>query len=419
MRKKYFILAKITIVAFIAILLVSLINSCGSKKDNVNSENKITFWHFWSEPNQKKILKELIKEFEAANNCTVETTELSWNDGKIKLFAAFNSNTAPDIMDLGSDWIAQFSGSGILTELNPNTYNISRFSTFFLEPAYWEAKLFAVPWVVNSRVLFYNKELFKKAGLGEDAPKTLQDLYNYAEKISAIPGVYGFGVNGSDPHRLYKKIIPFMWTMGGEIIDKNGNLVLSSQPNAQAFDFYQKLSQVGLIETQKKLDDMFARGEIGLWLSGSWLLDKIRDVNPLLNYGVCLFPGVDAGKPGVSFGGGEYLAINKSTKNKALSEKLIAFLTKGENALKFCKDVKEAGFPADMNFYYDKYYQTLPFMPIFADQLKYSRITPVHPKWLDLETAIENAVVEVLYGKKGSWEALNEVQQSMEAIIRK
>lgn len=410
---------KMVFTAVAAFVITFSLNSCGSKNKEVNSANKITFWHFWSEPNQQKILKELITEFEQANNCKVETTELGWSDGKIKLFAAFNSNTAPDVMDLGSDWIAQFSGSGILQELNPNTYNITRFAQFFLEPAYWETKLYAVPWVVNSRVLFYNKELFKKAGLGDEGPKTLQDMYNYAEKISVLPGVYGFGVNGSDPHRLYKKIVPLMWTFGGEIIDKDGKITITSPQNAQAFEYYQKLSQVGLIETQKKLDDMFARGEIGLWLSGSWLIDKIKGVNPLLNYGVCLFPGLDASKPGISFAGGEYLAINKTAKNKDLAQKFITFMTKGENALKFCKEVKEAGFPADMSFYNDNYYQTLPFMPIFADQLKHARMTPVHTKWLDLEAAIENAIVEVLYGKKGSYEALNEIQANMESVIKK
>jgi len=252
--------------------------------------------------------------------------------------------------------------------------------------------------------------------LPEDGPKSLADIYNFAERINSIQGAYGIGVNGSDPHRLYKKIIPFMWTFGGDIFDAQGKLIINSAQNAQAFEYYLSLSRVGIIETQKKLDDMFARGELGMWLSGSWLIEKIKNVNPLLNYAVTVIPGIEAGKAGLSFAGGEYLAINKNTKNSELAEKFISFMTKGENALKFCKEVPEAGFPADKNFYNDKYYNTLPFVPVFADQLRYARMTPVHPKWLDIESALENAAVEVLYGKKSTWESLNELQTLLEQI---
>ncbi len=396
---------KVLIVAFALIFLFS----CGKNdKSPINGET-ITFWHFWSEPSQKQAVMELIEQFEKENNCIVNTTELSWNDGQVKLFAAFNSNTAPDVLDLGSDWIAQFSSKDVLQELNGKNFEINKFESNFIEPGKWNNKLYAVPWVVNSRVIFYNKELFKKAGLSSDAPKTVDEIYQIAEKINANGNnVYGFGVNGSDPHRLYKKILPFIWTYGGKLLDSNGIVKLDFPENVKAVEMYKKLSQVGIIETQKKLDDMFARGEIGIWISGSWLIEKIKAINPFLDYNVALFPGLTNEAPGISFAGAEYLAINKSTNNRVLAEKFVKFMTNGENALKLCKSIKEAGFPADKNYHNNNYFQTLPFMPIFAEQLKYSKLTPVHPKWLDIETILENAVVEVLYGKKGSYDALSQ-----------
>jgi multiple sugar transport system substrate-binding protein len=409
-------LASILKIFIFSIALCFIASSCG-KKENATTQ-KVTFWHFWSEPSQKKAVMELIGEFEKQNNCKVELTELSWSDGKIKLFAAFNSNTAPDVLDLGSDWVAQFSSIGILAELKQDQFKIDNYEPFFVAPGKWRDKLYAIPWVVNSRAVFYNKELFKKAGLPETPPATIQEMYSYAEKISSIQGVYGFGVNGSDPHRLYKKVAPFIWTYGGDFVDSLGNLTVNSPKAASALEMYNSLSRVGIIETQKKLDDMFARGELGMWISGSWLLDKIKEVNPFLNFGVAVFPGITADKPGTSFAGGEYLAINKSSKNQELASKLVKFLTNGENELKLCKAIKDAGFPADKQYYNDKYYNTLPFMPIFAEQLKHSRMTPVHPKWLDLETALEDAVVETLYAKKSVYEALNDIQTSMAPLFK-
>lgn len=401
----------ILLLALSAVAISSLV-SC-SKGDTEGSGEEITFWHFWSEPSQRQAVMDLIEQFEKENNCKVNTTELSWNDGQVKLFAAFNSNTAPDVLDLGSDWIAQFSSKGVLQELNPKAHHTENFDENFLVPGRWNSKQYAIPWVVNSRVIFYNKDLFKRAGLPEEAPKTLDEMYKYAEAINSLGnGVYGFGVNGSDPHRLYKKILPFIWTYGGKVIDDNGEVNFLRAENIKAVEMYKKLSQVGIIETQKKLDDMFARGEIGIWISGSWLIEKIKATTPFLNYSVALFPGVTPDRKGISFAGAEYLAINKSTKNLALAEKFVNFMTKGENALKLCKAIKEAGFPADKAYHNDKYFQTLPLMPIFAEQLKHSKLTPVHPKWLDIEAKLENVTMEILYGKKGSYEAFNYKDES-------
>lgn len=400
-------------------ILMVICVACGGKSDDLASPNTISFWHFWSEPSQKKAVNELIDKFEKENNCNVVTTELSWNDGKIKLFAAFNSNTAPDVLELGSDWVAQFSHSGILASMNAKEMGIANYEKEFIVPCYYKKQLYAIPWVANTRLIFYNNELFKKAGIPENTPpKTIDEMYAYAERINAIKGAYGFGVNGSDPHRLYKKLIPFMWSFGGEIFDQKGNLNINTPENVRAFEAYASLSRVGIIETQKKLDDMFARGEVGLWISGTWLIDKIKEVNPFLNYSVALFPGVTADKPGISFAGAEYLAINSQSKKQELSKKLIKFLADGKNSLALCKAIKDAGFPADKNYFEDQYFTTLPFMPTFIEQLKHAKLTPQHAKWLDVESALEEAMVEVLYGKKGTYEVLNEITETLGTKIK-
>ena len=87
---------------------------CGGGGTAERDPHVIRFWHFWSEPGQKKALEALVREFEQTRNVTVELTELSWNDGKMKLQAAFNSGAPPDVIELGSDWVAQFSSSGVL-----------------------------------------------------------------------------------------------------------------------------------------------------------------------------------------------------------------------------------------------------------------------------------------------------------------
>lgn len=401
---------------FVIIFLAFFILSCDKNAEISETPNEITFWHFWSEPYQRTEMNKLIAEFEAENYCKVKVSELSWGDGKAKLLTAFSSNTAPDVLELGSDWVAQFSSAGVLLELSKEEMQIDNYIEFSKAPCFWEQKLYALPWVVDTRVLFYNKSLLNQAGLASDPPESYDEMAIMAEKINQIEGVYGFGATGSDEHRLYKKIVPMFWTYGGEVF--NGDkLVLDSPDNIKALEKYAELARYGMLETQRQLDAAFVKGSIGLWVSGGWLLKKIENENPTLDFGVALMPG-DGEKKGYSFAGGEYFAINNKTKKSELSKKFIKFLTSGANAIKFCKVINEAGFPADKQYFKDPFYNDFPNRLVFAEQLNYSKMTPVHPKWLDVEKIIENKTVEVLYGKIEPAEALKNAQAEAESIIR-
>ncbi|HOV93160.1 MAG TPA: extracellular solute-binding protein [Candidatus Kapabacteria bacterium] len=404
------------LIILILILTLAIIsfNSCSNKKSS--DKNTITFWHFWSEPNQKRVIDSLVKEFEKANHCTVEITELSWNDGKTKLFAAFNSGTAPDVLELGSDWVAQFSSSGVLHPLNTDSMEFSKYIDYSRAPSLWNGQIYAIPWIVDTRVLYYNRDILKEANIKQEAPNSFNEILANASKINSLENIYAYGAIGSDAHRLYKNIVIFFWSNGGDLFDSTGNILLNSPKNIQALDLYVQLARNGFIETQKQLDNAFAQGKIAYYISGAWLLDEIQRGNPSLDFGISLIPSI-GNHQGVSFAGGEYISINAKTKNYELSKKFVKYLTDGKNAIEFCKQINEAGFPADKNFYNDTFYQSHPYRKVFAEQLNYAKMTPVHPKWLDMEAILENAAVKAMYGEQTSKDALDDAQMKVSGIL--
>lgn len=383
-----------------------LFSGCGKK------EEKIKFWHFWSEPSQAKVVRQIINEFERQNKCRVDVSELSWNDGKTKLIIAFNSRTAPDVLELGSDWIAQFSSAEVLEPVDTNFFSHRNFFEYTLQPAKTKGKLYALPWIIGTRVLFCNRDLMQKCGI-ENPPKTIDELIQFSRAINESGLGYGFGCNGSDPHRLYKKILPLIWTYGGEIQDSNGNIKINSPQVARAFQTYFELSRLGIIETQKQIDLLFVQGKIGFCFSGEWLLELIQKSPQKFNFSANLMPG-SGNSPGISFAGGEYLAINKESKNKDLAKKLIQFLLSEQSLKKLVTQIPEAGFPADTILLYKSFNDLNSHKRVFAEQLKYSKMTPVHPRWIEIESIIEKSLVEVLYQKKGVYEALSEAQKEID-----
>lgn len=399
----------------LALFLVFALTSC----NRGIPDNTLRFWHFWAEPGQKAVMDSVIADFRKENpSIAVEVSELSWADGKTKLMINFNAETAPDILELGSDWIAQFSASGVLHEMTSEQSLKSAFSAapeYSLPCGMWNGKYYAVPWFVDTRVIFVNHDLAMRSDSDyQDGNYNLTSwdgLYRLGERINAN-GAKGIGVNGSDMHRLYKKIMPQMWSNGGDILDGKGNPTFATKENIEAVDFYVKQLDVGMLETQKNLDDAFKRGKLGILYSGAWLVRGLAKAE--FNWYTVPFPG-NNGHPGVSFAGGEYLAINNGSKMKPQAVKFVEFLTRKDNELRLAKAFNI--FPADRTLQQDSFYLKRSQGDVFSRQLQHAKMTPVHPKWLEIEAILEDEVAQALYKKKTPEEAMKSADERVKAII--
>jgi multiple sugar transport system substrate-binding protein len=394
-------------ILIVLIVASSFLISCGEK--NKSDSKKITFWHFWSEPYQRTVVDSLVKEFEKQEKVEVEITELSWGDGKVKLLAAFNSNTAPDVLELGSDWVSQFSSAGVLSDISHHV-EMSKYLDFAQEPCRWENGIYALPWIVDTRVLFVNMDLLKANGF-ENPPTTYAEMLEMSKVINK-GDIYGFGINGSDKHRLYKKVLSFIWSEGGNIYDGK-NFQFDSPQVIAGVQKYKDLAQYGIVDTQKELDNYFAKGRLAFWISGSWLLKTVNEFAKVKDMQLVRIP--DFSNNGVSFAGGEYLSISKKSENQELALKLVKFLTDGKNSVEFCRNIPEAGFPADKEYYSSDFYDS-EYKAVFAKQLESSKMTPMHPKWLEVEELFEGAVEQILYDRMTTEQAMKDLQSKMKGL---
>ncbi len=414
---------RITILLFV-LLSFTFLSSC----NRGITPGVLRFSHFWSEPGQRAVMDSAIDQFRKENpDISVEVSELSWGDGKTKLMINFNAETAPDVIEFGSDWVAEFSSSGVLEDLSGDDTLNSRVALapdYAHEPGLWKNKLYAVPWFVDTRVLFVNKDLLTSKNVDSDYGSSLLDwssLYDHASKVqsqaknSSPSGEtgYGIGVNGSDAHRLYKKILPQIWSNGGGILDASGNPTFSRPENIEALAFYVKQLEVGVLETQKNLDDLFKRGKLTFLFSGAWLLKPLAKSD--FKWYCEQFPG-NNGHPGISFAGGEYLAANAHSGMKSYAAKLIAFLTRPDIELRLAKAFNI--FPATSQLQKDSFYLTRNQGAVFIEQLKNAKMTPVHPKWLEIEAILEDEVAQALYKKKTPEEAMKSCDVRVKELLK-
>lgn len=393
----------------ITIFIITIIFFSCNKIKKTQEINEIEFWHFWSEPNQTKVIDSLINEFEKQTKIKVNVTQLSWSNGKSKLIAAFNSNTPPDVLELGSDWVAQFSASDVLVEFSDD--ELERYIEFSKSPSTWKNKYYALPWIVDTRVLFVNMDILKQSKI-DKVPSKWEEIISISNKINdKNNGVYSIGVNGPDKNRLYKKAITYIWSSNA---DWEYNEITSKE-NEYALDLYKLSAKNGVVEIQRNLDRMFIQGKLAFTISGSWLINMLKKDNSNLNYKVVKVPGTKYNK-GISFAGGEYIAVSKSSKKLNNAKKFALWLTNGKNTIEFCKKVPEGGFPADKYYFQEEYFQSDSIKMIFANQLLDSKMTPVHPKWLEIQDILEETYERVLYNYNTPKEALDLAKRKLSVI---
>lgn len=392
--------------------------ACLALYANSSSATTIEFWQFWTDATTKPVITQIVSDFEKQNpDIKVNVTDLTWANGHEKIVIAFASKSGPDILELGSDWLAQFADAGRLADISPYiAADSANFSGWGLST--YNSKVYGWPWILGTRVLFGNRDLLNRAGLDSTfAPVTFADLRNAAFKVRKLgKGTYGWGSNTAEKHRLYKKFLPFFWSYGGKFFSDDGKYCLVSSDYAvEALKLYKALhDSAGYVADQRGIEDAFLDGKIGYIISGDWLLKRIEQEKRNINFTTSLMPGTKF--PGKSFLGGEILCVNAASEKKEAAVKFIRFLTSPENQLKFCK-ANRTPTPSSETAQKDEFFTSNSHFLTFNKQIRLSFSPPVDPDWVEMEDIIERAIEESLFGKKELVaEPLRAARHKMEAL---
>jgi len=381
---------------------------------NASAATTIQWWQFWTDPSIKPTISAMVDDFEKANpDVKVKLTDLTWANGHEKIVIAFASGTGPDIVELGSDWIAEFAANGQLADISGYIANDSTdFQGWGM--ATYNGKVYAKPWILGTRVLFANRDLLNRAGFDSTwVPITWNDLKRAAYKITHLgKDIFGWGSNVPEKHRMYKKYLPFFWSAGAQVFtDDYKYCVLSSEKAIYALQFYKELhDSCGYVANQRGIEDAFLDGKIGFIISGDWLLKRIKLEKRKFNLVSTLIPGT--GFPGTSFLGGEFLTVNETSKHKEAAMRLIDFITSPQNQVRFCKANQSAN-PSSVKAQNDPYFTSNIHLQTFIKQIKSAKHPPVDPDWVYIEDAIEEAVQDALFGPGLVAEPLRQARQKI------
>ncbi len=399
----------------VALIGVQSLAACGG--GGSSDEQVIHFWQFWD----IAVIQPMVDQFEAAHpGVRVQVEQLTWKSGLEKIQAAMASGTQPDLCELGSTWLPRFSYEGVLTDVTA-VYEAQRDSFLMWESARWKGRVYGLPWVQGSRALFYNRDLFRRAGLDpDDPPETWDELLDAARRIHALgDDISGFGLNLGERYVLYKKFMAFAWGNGGGILDEDGRVIVNGDETVDALEYYLRLSKFSLREKQDILDHHFKTGKLGMQISGAWNLRDYRSNAPALEYGVALVPrpAVDKGTH-ASFAGAEMLVVFKASQQQELALELAKFLQAYPQAKALSLSAGSV-FPAARAALDDTTFTGDERVRVFVEQSFTSHTAPAHPGWIEMEDVINTAIEETLYGRRAPRWCLNSAAESIGKIVQR
>lgn len=291
----------------------------------------------WGSKSEIDILKPLLEDFETQNpDIKIEFMHIPQNYFQ-KIHLLFASNTSPDVIFINNLFLPVYANAGVLEDLSGTDINRNDFYEKSLESLSWNGKLFAVPRDVSNLVIYYNKDLFKSAGIAYPANDwTFDDFLTAAKKLTHRPDI--FGISFEEDSLFY---LPYLMSEGGGILsDDLSRLTIDEPASQKGLKFYADLRKKYHVAPQKSesasatMAQMFLQGRLAMHLSGRWLVPKYRE-EAIFEWDVAPFPKGDAGSVVPMDASG--WAISKTSKHKPEALKLIKFLSSKNSIEKLTK----------------------------------------------------------------------------------
>ncbi|PLR67544.1 ABC transporter substrate-binding protein [Bacillus sp. UMB0893] len=418
-KKAIFIICSIILIIMAGFTLSFFDRFSSGEKDQAEIENddkdkiQLTFWRNGGTNLENKAYKEIISAFESAHpDIKINMVSVPYGDYELRLRTEIAAGNQPDVMSIDSPNLALYADSGWLLSIDSymrSEGDLEDIPSATLEGLIYEDEIYLSPIVESGVALFYNKHLFKKAGLpfpseDPDNPMTWDEVLEIAKKINN-PSENVFGIDpaqgfsdGESP--AYFKM-PLLWQFGADVLSPDATTAdgyLNSNEALEALQFYQDLYQKHKVAAVELPPDPFITGKLAMTVMGSWSLADFEKNVPEFklgeDFGIAPLP---KDKNQVVPNGGWSLGISQKSKYPDEAWEFIQYATSYEGSKKYVELTGD--IPA--RYSVSKEFPELQTYPknIFVQQAqKYSENRPVTPAYPVVSEAIKKLFEDIGIG---------------------
>ncbi|GGY58891.1 sugar ABC transporter substrate-binding protein [Pseudoduganella albidiflava] len=370
------------------------------------ADDGATVLKFWAMGREGEVVTALIPEFERLYpGVKVDVQQLPWTAAHEKLLTAFAGEAMPDLFQLGNTWVAELAA---LKAIEPLDARVAASAT--LDPkdyfaGIWQTnvidgRLYGVPWYVDTRVMFYNRELLARAGHAR-MPATWEGWMAAMRAVKKIVGPDKYVI--LLPHEEFAPLLVLALQQPEELLRDGGRYGnFRSASFRRALQLYADMYREGLAPKERvsNIYHEFSTEYVSFYISGPWNIGEFRRrVAPdrQHTWATALMPGPHG--PAASLAGGSSLAVASSSRHKQAAWQLVEYLSQVDTAAKF--NALTGNLPPRRANWSDARLAGDPPAQAFRLQLENVRPEPRVPEWESILAELRVMGERVAHGDIG------------------
>lgn len=392
----------------------------------------LTFWkgpHMPGNEEAQRIAGPMLRKFEKENpDIRVNFVLTPWDSWTEKYTTAFASGSPPDVSYM-TEAMGKFALAGQLMGLDPfmaSAHVDGRSLKSYILSRAWDSgtfkgKVYGVPWIIGGSNLWWNKDMFKKAGLNPDKPpSTWEELVAYGKKLTQPPHQWGYVAT---PHGDYLENAYWGLQAGGSWFNKSLTRATVNQPAyvkgvqflGDLFNKYQIAVPSALSSVQNAEYTLFSQGKAAMMSAQNTIYNTLRANKVTFKVGAAPRPKGPAPEPlgRAAYGGAGYLSIASASRHKEEAWRFIQFLMRPENLKGWVGQLGFMSVSPHVNFYKGD-----PVMTASQETLKDTFFFPYLPNIFQMWDLLDSATQAVILQQQSAAQSMDAVATKMNAALR-
>ena len=384
----------------------------------------ITYFTFSAAPDHLATLNAQIAAFEKVNpTIKVKVQTAAYADYFTKLKTQVAGGTAPDVFELNYENFVTYAQAGALLNLNA----VSKADKTFKKSVYYgkaydvfslAKKQYGLPASYSTTVLFYNKDLFKAAGV--PTPNNTWDWSDEESAAEALKAKLPAGAFADYQATQFWEFYKVLGQAGGNFFDpKTGKPTFNKLAGVNALNWLVGKAQKGYMPTSAQMsglndEAMFKAGKLAMWHSGIWEFDAMK--NTPFSWDIVVDP--KGAKYGNHFFANAVVASAK-TKNATAAWKWMRFFTSDPRSVKLRVDaaweVPAVSAKAPLAAYLDK--RPPANRQAVLDALQHPIVPPVIAQQSQLQDIVNGWLEKAQNGTVSVTDALNSAASDVNNLL--
>jgi len=375
-----------------------------------------------------KIISPYIPQFEKETGIKVDFVELSQDNLHTRLATIFaTGSSAADLVWTWIAWTAEFANAGYIEDITDwlTTEEWNAFVPAALDCVTYKGKRYGIPKFYSVRSFFYNKKMFREAGLDPNKPPLIwDDFVDYAKKTTNKEAdkwgvLHDYGSNDSLMILFQEHLV----LTGGRIMDEEDNITFNNDESVLALEKIVELNELGVVDPAS-----FGIGEGPVkrarWIQGNdamewgWAADynlsnTSKQSKIAGEVGAALIPSIVTSG---ALTGSEGYAISKFSKNKEAAFEFLKFMSRPE--IQKDMTIRTGWYPVEQSVFQDsEVREKNPLIEVVTEQLKFPTYRFAAPYATELADILAPELLLAIEGVKPPKQALDDAAKAVEEIL--